>query len=135
MIKIIMFYILIQWCIEYRDERTDGRTLSIDMCSFIYLYMCIYLYLFIYFRPNSSVPSPPSEINESSSQQTKSGISFNRQTSDELNSQQAKRKFSLSQYKEHKRLKSNEIQSSLADTDMRINNIGNSKVKQKKKLK
>lgn len=83
-------------------------------------------------RPNSSMPSPPSEINESSSttnQQTiKSGTTLNRQSSDELNSQQGKRKFSLSQYKEHKRLKSNEIQNSLADTDMRIINIPNSKV-------
>jgi hypothetical protein len=67
--------------------------------------------------------SPPSEINESSStiQQTKSGMTLNRQTSDELNAQQGKRKFSLSQYKERKRLKSNELQQNcLTDTDMRI---------------
>ncbi|CAF4441641.1 unnamed protein product, partial [Rotaria sp. Silwood2] len=85
-------------------------------------------------RPNSNVPSPPSEINESTpsptstNSQTKMNISINRQSSDELNSQQGKRKFSLSQYIERKKLKSNELQqTSLADTDMRINNTGNSK--------
>jgi hypothetical protein len=89
--------------------------------------------LIFYFRPNTSVPSPPSsDINDSllsSNQQTKISIPLNRQTSDELNSQQGKRKFSLSQYKEHKRLKSNELQNSLTDTDMRINHMGNSKVR------
>ena len=57
-------------------------------------------------------------MNESSTTKT-----LNRQSSDESNLQQGKRKFSLSQYKEHKRLKSNEIQqpSSLEDTDMRVN--------------
>ncbi|CAF3708683.1 unnamed protein product, partial [Adineta steineri] len=86
-------------------------------------------------RPNVSVPSPPSEMNDSSppptptaTQPIKSGVTLNRQTSDELNSQQGKRKFSLSQYKERKRLKSSELQQdSLADTDMRINHMGNSK--------
>ncbi|CAF4719680.1 unnamed protein product [Rotaria socialis] len=85
-------------------------------------------------RSNTSAPSPPSETNESSPpptstavQPTKINASMNRQTSDELNAQQGKRKFSLSQYIERKRLKSNELQSTLADTDMRINNIGNSK--------
>jgi hypothetical protein len=98
--------------------------------------MCVYIYLSFYFRPNANEPSPPpppSEIPESLSSttaQNKSGIALNRQSSDELNAQQAKRKFSLSQYKEHKRLKSNEIQhNTSADTDMRINNMGNSKVR------
>jgi hypothetical protein len=99
--------------------------------------MCILIFILFYFRSNTSVPSPPSEINEissSSNQQTKSGITLNRQTSEELNAQQGKRKFSLSQYKEHKRLRSNELQNSLADTDMRINNMGSSKVKKKTKI-
>lgn len=40
---------------------------------------------------------------------------------DESNSQQGKRKFSLSQYKEHKRLKSNDLTSNYSgDVDMRI---------------
>ena len=71
-------------------------------------------------------------MNESSPpmQQIKSRVTLNRQSSDELNAQQGKRKFSLSQYKERKRLKSNELQqNSLADTDMRINNMGDSKVR------
>jgi hypothetical protein len=79
--------------------------------------------LFVFFRPGASMSSPPSEINESSSniQQIKTSIPLNRQTSDELNSQQGKRKFSLSQYKERKKLKSNELQQNcLTDTDMRI---------------
>ena len=46
--------------------------------------------------------------------------STHRQTSDEFNAQQGKRKFSLSQYKERKRLKSDELQSTHADTDMRL---------------
>ena len=55
---------------------------------------------------------------------------LNRQSSDELNSQQGKRKFSLSQYIERKRLKSNELQQNcLTDTDMRINNMVLSKVR------
>jgi hypothetical protein len=65
-------------------------------------------------------------------QQLKTGVTLNRQSSDELNAQQGKRKFSLSQYKERKRLKSNELQqNSLADTDMRINNMGDSKVRKR----
>jgi hypothetical protein len=128
----MMCYLLIQWYSLHR------RTLSIDRCtrSFISIYLCVYscliIYFVFYFRPNSNESSPPSEITESLSstnQQTKNGIPLNRQSSDELSSQQAKRKFSLSQYKEHKRLKSNEVQNSLADTDMRINNMGNSKVR------
>ncbi|CAF4012576.1 unnamed protein product, partial [Adineta steineri] len=48
--------------------------------------------------------------------------------SEDLNSQQGKRKFSLSQYKEHKRLKSNDpIQNSSADIDMRITTVKNIK--------
>ncbi|CAF1593170.1 unnamed protein product [Adineta ricciae] len=82
-------------------------------------------------RPNASIPSPPSEPMESppvANQASKTVVSLNRQTSDELNAQQAKRKFSLSQYKERKRLKSNEMpQNSLEDTDMRIQNTGQSK--------
>ena len=67
---------------------------------------------------------------ESLSSTSKTIIPLNRQSSDELNAQQGKRKFSLSQYKEHKRLKSNEVQhNTSADTDMRINNTGNSKVR------
>lgn len=66
-------------------------------------------------------------------QASKTAASLNRQTSDELNAQQAKRKFSLSQYKERKRLKSNEMpQNSLEDTDMRIQNTGQSKVRNRK---
>jgi len=54
-------------------------------------------------------------------------------SNDEFNSQQGKRKFSLSQYKEHKRLKSNDItQNCSADIDMRINPIENLKVRIKK---
>jgi hypothetical protein len=108
----------------------------------MYIYINEYLFFFC-FRPNTSVPSPPSsETNErspsSSPQQTmntKTNVTLNRQTSDEFNSQQGKRKFSLSQYKERKRLKSNELQQdSLADTDMRINTMGNSKVRTTKCL-
>ena len=66
---------------------------------------------------DDSLSSPSSVIG-----QTKMDGSLNRQSNDEFNSQQGKRKFSLSQYKEHKRLKSNELsQNSLTDTDMRIN--------------
>ena len=101
------------------------------LCRSIYtsnlLSVCVVIFFFVYFRPNTSVPSPPStEMNESLPT-TKTGVPLNRQSSDEANGQQGKRKFSLSQYKEHKRLKSNEIQ--LGDTDMRINNLGNSKVR------
>jgi hypothetical protein len=127
--------------IEYRDGLCRSIyvfVLSIYLSIYLCIYMCVYWSLFVfYFRSNTSVPSPPSEINEissSSNQQTKSGITLNRQTSEELNAQQGKRKFSLSQYKEHKRLRSNELQNSLADTDMRINNMGSSKVKKKTKI-
>ena len=96
--------------------------------------VCVDIHLFAFpFRPNAGVPSPPSEPMESSSatvQPIKTSVPLNRQSSDELNAQQGKRKFSLSQYKERKRLKSNELpQDSLADTDMRINNAGQSKVR------
>jgi hypothetical protein len=94
------------------------------------------MYVCVYFRPNSNEPSPPPQVSTeiSDNAQGKIGAPLNRQSSDELNAQQAKRKFSLSQYKEHKRLKSNEIQhNTSADTDMRIynnnNNMGNSKVR------
>jgi hypothetical protein len=74
---------------------------------------------------NESIPSPPSHISN-----TKTNSLLNRQLNDDLNSQQGKRKFSLSQYKEHKRIKSNEsIQSPLTDTDMRINTTENIKVR------
>jgi hypothetical protein len=123
---------------DFVDRYTCSFYLSIYLSIYLCIYMCVYWSLFVfYFRSNTSVPSPPSEINEissSSNQQTKSGITLNRQTSEELNAQQGKRKFSLSQYKEHKRLRSNELQNSLADTDMRINNMGSSKVKKKTKI-
>jgi len=94
--------------------------------------------LSFYFRPNANELSPPPSFENpenlsSMNSQGKNGIPLNRQSSDELNAQQAKRKFSLSQYKEHKRLKSNEIQhNTSADTDMRILNMGNSKVRMEK---
>jgi hypothetical protein len=92
-----------------------------------------YVFCFFNFRPNSNESSPPSEITESLSstnQQTKNGIPLNRQSSDELSSQQAKRKFSLSQYKEHKRLKSNDFTPNCsADIDMRINTTENPNVR------
>lgn len=79
-------------------------------------------------RPTTGVPSPPAEPTESPP--AKPNVQLNRQSSDELNAQQGKRKFSLSQYKERKRLKSNEPpQDSLADTDMRMNHLGQSKVR------
>ncbi len=116
--------------------QTDFVDRSMYTFFYLYLSMCVFMFNYVFcffnFRPNSNESSPPSEITESLSstnQQTKSGMPLNRQSSDELSSQQAKRKFSLSQYKEHKRLKSNEVQNSLADTDMRINNMGNSKVR------
>ncbi len=114
-------------CVEYRDG------LCRSIYAFCFITMCIFMFVFC-FRPNTSVPSPPSEMNESPPpiQQLKTGVTLNRQSSDELNAQQGKRKFSLSQYKERKRLKSNELQqNSLADTDMRINNMGDSKVRKR----
>ena len=81
------------------------------------------------FRPNSNASSPTSDNLESSST-SQTPAPLNRQSSDELSAQQGKRKFSLSQYKEHKRLKSNEIQgNTLADTDMRLIHMENSKVR------
>lgn len=89
----------------------------------------------------SSSPSPPAASAPSTSpititttapttQPAKPNPPLNRQTSEEANAQQGKRKFSLSQYIERKRLKSNEPQqSALTDTDMRINNVENSKVR------
>jgi hypothetical protein len=65
------------------------------------------------------------EINDNTVSSSSQAInsSPNRQLNDELNSQQGKRKFSLSQYKEHKRLKSNDIVSnSFTDIDMRMDN-------------
>ena len=110
-------------------------TLRVCVCVcvrvFFGLYICTCV-CFVYFRPNSNEPSPPQVSTEiSDNTQGKIGAALNRQSSDELNAQQAKRKFSLSQYKEHKRLKSNEIQhNTSADTDMRImNNNNNSKVR------
>ncbi|UJR22385.1 hypothetical protein I4U23_025446 [Adineta vaga] len=82
-------------------------------------------------RPNTGISSPPSESIESppaATQPSKTNVPLNRQSSDDLNSQQGKRKFSLSQYKERKRLKSNEVpQNSLEDTDMRVHNMGQSR--------
>lgn len=94
--------------------------------------MC-YICLNFYSRTNSNVPSPTSDGSESSSTNNSSNkppAPLNRQSSDELNAQQGKRKFSLSQYKEHKRLKSNEVQGNISgDTDMRLTHMENSKVR------
>jgi hypothetical protein len=82
-------------------------------------------------RPNGSMPSqdnPPSQMNERMSQvsNTKSNLSSNHPSNDDSNSQSGKRKFSLSQYKEHKRSKSNDtIQNCAADVDMRIHTMEN----------
>jgi hypothetical protein len=69
-------------------------------------------------------------ISSSQIENTKINSPPNRQLNDELNSQQGKRKYSLSQYQEHKRLKSNDVvQNSSADIDMRINTMENIKVR------
>jgi hypothetical protein len=100
--------------------------------------------LFLNFRSNNSIPLPddsrPSptpgkmqtndSISSSTIENTKINSPPNRQLNDELNSQQGKRKYSLSQYQEHKRLKSNDIvQNSSADIDMRISTMENIKVR------
>lgn len=98
--------------------------LSRTICS-----SSIHLFFFRCSRPNSNASSPTSDNLETLST-SKTPAPLNRQSSDELNAQQGKRKFSLSQYKEHKRLKSTEIQSNtLADTDMRLIHMENSKVR------
>ncbi len=92
------------------------------------------MFLFLYFRPNGGMPSqdnPPSQMNERMSQvsNTKSNLSSNHPSNDDSNSQSGKRKFSLSQYKEHKRSKSNDtIQNCAADVDMRIHTMENLRV-------
>jgi hypothetical protein len=64
---------------------------------------------------------------------TSSSASPTHQLNDELNSLHGKRKFSITQYREHKRLKSNDIvQNSSADIDMRVNTTENIKVRIKK---
>ena len=82
---------------------------------------------FVSSRPTSDLASPPSEMNDSPPASSSTNLTpkasglLHRQSSDESNSQQSKRKFSLSQYKERKRLKSDELQQNpLTDTDMRI---------------
>lgn len=84
-----------------------------------------------YFRSNGSIPSqdihPSSLRNESipSSSTQVSNTKSNDHSNDDSNSQSGKRKFSLSQYKERKRLKSTDT---TADVDMRINSSENLKV-------
>ncbi|CAF4120896.1 unnamed protein product [Rotaria sp. Silwood2] len=69
----------------------------------------------------STCTSPPISNRERNS------LSINK-SNDEFNSPQGKRKLSLSQYKEHKRLKSNDIiENFSADVDMRINTMENTK--------
>jgi hypothetical protein len=99
----------------------------------------ISIFRFFYFRPNNSVPSPdlhqssPTQTTDSISSQvldTKANLSSTSHSNDEFNSQQGKRKFSLSQYKEHKRLKSNDFTPNCsADIDMRINTTENPNVR------
>ena len=78
-------------------------------------------------RPNGSIPSQDNsspQMNDSMSQvaNTKSNSSSNQTSNNDPNSQSGKRKFSLSQYKEHKRTKSNDpVQNCTGDVDMRIN--------------
>ncbi len=110
----------------------------------VFYLLCFYIYLFLNFRSNNSIPLPddsrPSptpgkmqtndSISSSTIENTKINSPPNRQLNDELNSQQGKRKYSLSQYQEHKRLKSNDIvQNSSADIDMRISTMENIKVR------
>jgi len=69
------------------------------------------------------VSSPTSSTTTTESVVTTSGQSSSQQTNDDAQNRLGKRKFSLSQYKEHKRLKSNEPNDfSLGDVDMRIQN-------------
>ncbi len=118
------------------------RTLSIDLC-----FLFLYSFFFIYFRSNNSIPSSddsqssPTQTNDSISSSSsssqvsniKTNLSPVHRSNDELTSQKGKRKFSLSQYKEHKRLKSNDIiQDCSGDIDMRINTMENIKVRIKK---
>lgn len=114
------------WWMDFVDRLTYFFSFSFDR------ELCVHLLVIFCFpcsRPNSSGSSPTSDNLESSST-SKTSTPLNRQSSDELNGQQGKRKFSLSQYKEHKRLKSNEVQSNtLADTDMRLIHMENSKVR------
>jgi hypothetical protein len=108
--------------------------------------MVLFLYssFNFYFRSNDNIPSPdqiqssPTQTNDSIStvspslqvSNTKNNLSPVHHSNDEFNSQQGKRKFSLSQYKEHKRLKSNDItQNCSADIDMRMNTMENLKVR------
>lgn len=125
------------WCVRqwWQQKLVDGLCRSIDVFFFSFSFdreLCVHLLVIFCFpcsRPNSSGSSPTSDNLESSST-SKTSTPLNRQSSDELNGQQGKRKFSLSQYKEHKRLKSNEVQSNtLADTDMRLIHMENSKVR------
>jgi len=114
----------------------------VDRYSFSICFVSIFI--FLNFRSNNSIPSPddsrPSpapgkmqtndSISSSQIENTKTNSPPNRQMNDDLNPQQGKRKYSLSQYQEHKRLKSNDIvQNSSADIDMRINTMENIKVR------
>jgi hypothetical protein len=75
---------------------------------------------------NESIPlsSPSSQVSK-----TESNLSSNHHSNDDSNSQSGKRKFSLSQYKEHKRSKSNETtQNYTADIDMRMHTMENLRV-------
>lgn len=111
----------------------------IDRLMFFYVStsLCVIFYL----RSNDLVPStdgiqsPPIQTNDnnlSSSLQvsnTKPNLSPTHQSKDEMNSQQGKRKFSVSQYMEHKRSKPTDTTLNCsADVDMRINTMENLKV-------
>lgn len=71
-------------------------------------------------KPTFRIPKI-SRPNDTETAETKINCSPTQQSNDESNSQQGKRKFSLSQYKEHKRLKSNDSPTNYSgDVDMRI---------------
>jgi hypothetical protein len=101
---------------------------------------CLYSFFFIfYFRSNKNIPSPDQNqlssmpVKMETNENTSSSASPTHQLNDELNSLHGKRKFSITQYREHKRLKSNDIvQNSSADIDMRVNTTENIKVRIKK---
>lgn len=83
--------------------------------------MIAFLYTLIRWIYICRVSSPTSSTTTTELVVTTSGQSSSQQTNDDAQNRLGKRKFSLSQYKEHKRLKSNEPNDfSLGDVDMRI---------------
>jgi hypothetical protein len=116
----------------FATDFVDRYVLSIVFCLYSF-------FLIFYFRSNKNIPSRDQNqlssmpVKMETNENTSSSASPTHQLNDELNSLHGKRKFSITQYREHKRLKSNDIvQNSSADIDMRVNTTENIKVRIKK---